>query len=145
MFVENSERSRMARCMNGPALYASIHIKIGQFKFQQPNYITLLTLLHKERSICFAMNKIELISKEKRVTVLERGSLQKALNEDEANELKDLAPSSFSVVRKAAKNTKKMNINEIISYLRSQYSTDIRRKTFRAKETRLLLKKYLKD
>ena len=35
-----------------------------------------------------------------------------------------MAPSSFSLVRKTAKNAKKMNINKIISFLNSRYSTD---------------------
>ena len=35
-----------------------------------------------------------------------------------------MAPSSFSLVCKAAKNAKKMNVDEIISYLKSRCSTD---------------------
>ena len=39
----------------------------------------------------------------------------------------DLAPSRVFLIRKAAtKNAKKMNIDEIIFYLKSQYSTDNR-------------------
>ena len=43
---------------------------------------------------------------------------------DKANQLKDLAPRSFLLIRKATKNAKKMDIDEIISYLKSQYLTN---------------------
>ena len=70
MFAKNIERSRMARCMNGQTLYASIHIKIGQLKFQQSNYAWPLTLLDKERSICFVMNKIEVSLSQKKINLI---------------------------------------------------------------------------
>ena len=70
MFAKNIERSRMKRCMNGQAPYASIRIIIGQLKFQQPNYITLLAQLDKERSICFAMNEIEVSLSQKKINFI---------------------------------------------------------------------------
>ena len=39
-------------------------------------------------------------------------------------EIKDLAPPSFLLIRKATKNAKKMDIDEVIFYLKSQYSTN---------------------
>ena len=57
---------------------------------------------------------------------------KKALDENEAKELTDLSPSKVFLIPKAAiKNAKKMNTNEIIFYLKSQYSADNRnQKTF---------------
>ena len=47
------------------------------------------------------------------------------LGENETNQLKDSAPLGLSLIRKAEKNNaKKVNINEIILYLKSQYSTN---------------------
>ena len=43
-----------------------------------------------------------------------------ALGGDKANQLKDLAP----LIRKATKNAKKTDIEEMNSYLKSQYSTN---------------------
>ena len=48
----------------------------------------------------------------------------KNLDENDANELKDLAPASLFLTRKATKNLREVNINEIIHYLKSQYSDD---------------------
>ena len=51
----------------------------------------------------------------------------KNLDKNDANKLKDLASPSLFFTRKAIKNlknVKKMNINEIIYYLKSQYSDD---------------------
>ena len=48
----------------------------------------------------------------------------KNLEENNANELKDLAPSSLFLTCKATKNVREMNINEIIHYLKSQYFED---------------------
>ena len=51
----------------------------------------------------------------------------KNLDENEANQLKDLAPLSLLLIRKAEKNNaKKADINEIILFLKSQYSTNNR-------------------
>ena len=63
----------------------------------------LLTLLPKERSICFVINKIKLNLSEEKINFLndiyqkklkywKEAALKKATDEDEANELKDLAP-----------------------------------------------------
>ena len=49
-----------------------------------------------------------------------------ALDEDKANRLKDPAPVSFLLIRKPAKNAKETNIDGILSYLKSKYSTDNR-------------------
>ena len=51
-------------------------------------------------------------------------ALKRALETNEANQLKDSAPPSFLLIRKAEKNAKKMDINEMISYLKSQHSTN---------------------
>ena len=49
------------------------------------------------------------------------------LDENEANQLKDSAPPSLLLIRKAKKNNaKKVDISEIILYLKSQYSTNNR-------------------
>ena len=51
----------------------------------------------------------------------------KNLDKNDANKLKDLAPpSSFLTCEtiKNVKNVKKMNINEVIHYLKSQYFDD---------------------
>ena len=48
------------------------------------------------------------------------------LDENEANQLKVLAPPSLLLIRKAEKNAKKVDINKIIAYLKSQYSTNNR-------------------
>ena len=54
-------------------------------------------------------------------------ALKKASTENEAKELIDLAPSTVFLIRKAAiKNAKKMNIDEMIFFLKSRYSTDNR-------------------
>ena len=50
----------------------------------------------------------------------------KDLDANEANQLKDTVPLSLSLIRKAKKNAKKANINEIIFYLKSQYTTNNR-------------------
>ena len=49
------------------------------------------------------------------------------LDENEANQLKDSAPPSLLLICKAKKNNaKKVDISEIILYLKSQYSTNNR-------------------
>ena len=49
------------------------------------------------------------------------------LDENEANQLKDSAPPSLLLIRKAKKNNaKKVDISEIILYLKSQYPTNNR-------------------
>ena len=58
--------------------------------------------------------------------MLERESLKKALNENEANELKDSAPPSFVLICKRAKNARKTDVSGINSHLKSQYSADNR-------------------
>ena len=55
-----------------------------------------------------------------------KAALKKGFNR-ERNKMMDLAPLRVFLIRKAAiKNAKKMNIHEIIIYLKSQYSTDNR-------------------
>ena len=81
------------------------------------------------------MNKIEVILSQEKVNFIndtyekelqywKEAALKKALTENEAKELTDLAPLRVLLIRKAAKNAKKMNINEIIYYLKCQYSAD---------------------
>ena len=55
---------------------------------------------------------------------MEEAALKRALNEDEANELEDSAPSSFFLIRESAKTAKEMDINGMIYYLKSKYSAD---------------------
>ena len=43
---------------------------------------------------------------------------------NDANQLKDLAPPSFLLIRKFTKNAKMTDIDEIISYLKSKYLTN---------------------
>ena len=50
----------------------------------------------------------------------------KNLDENEANQLKVLGPPSLLLIRKAEKNAKKVDINKMIAYLKSQYSTNNR-------------------
>ena len=51
----------------------------------------------------------------------------KNLDENEANQLKDSAPLSLLLISKSKKNNaKKVDINEMILYLKSQYSTNNR-------------------
>ena len=48
----------------------------------------------------------------------------KNLGENDANELKSLAPPSLFLTRKVRKNVREVNIDEIIHYLRLQYFDD---------------------
>ena len=76
--------------------------------------------------VCLSQDKID------RITSFYQAELKywkeaalKNLDENDANELKDLAPTSSFLTRKAiknVKNVKKMNIKEIIYYLKLQYS-----------------------
>ena len=86
------------------------------------------------------MNEIEVLSEEKinfindsyqkEIHYRKKVALKKASTENETKELIDLAPSRVFLIRKAAiKNAKKMNIYEIIFYLKSQYSADNRNQT----------------
>ena len=54
--------------------------------------------------------------------------MKRASDMNEANQLKDLVPLCFLLICKTEKNPKmdinKMDINKIISYLKSQYSTN---------------------
>ena len=97
----------------------------------------LLTLLHKIKSICFAMNKIEVNLSQEKINFIndthqkglqywKEAALKKDSTENEAKESTDLAPLRAFLIPKAAKNAKKMNINEIIFYLKARYSTDNR-------------------
>ena len=63
---------------------------------------------------------------------MERCGLEKTLDPNEANQLKDLAPPSFVLIRKAKKDAKKVDINKIISYRKSQYSSNNRNQTVRS-------------
>ena len=83
------------------------------------------------------MNKIEVNLSQEKIDFIndtyqkelhfwKEAALKKALTENEAKELIDLAPLRVFLIRKAAKNAKKMNINEIIFYLESRYSADNR-------------------
>ena len=63
---------------------------------------------------------------------MERCGLEKPLDPNEANQLKDLAPPSFVLIRKAEKDAKKVDINKIISYRKSQYSSNNRNQTVRS-------------
>ena len=75
-----------------------------------------------------SQEKINFISdtNQKELQYWKEATLKKALDEDEANELKDSAPPSFFLICKPEKNAKKTDINEITSHLQSQYSTDNR-------------------
>ena len=54
-------------------------------------------------------------------------ALKKALTKNETKELIDLAPSGVFLIHKAAiKNANRMNIHEIIFYLKSRFLTDNR-------------------
>ena len=50
--------------------------------------------------------------------------MKRASDMNEANQLKGLVPLCFLLICKTEKNPKKMDINKIISYLKSQYSTN---------------------
>ena len=78
--------------------------------------------------VSLAHDKISLINSvfQKELDYWKYAPLERALNLNGANELKDLAPSSLLLIRKAAKNAKKTDINETILYLKSQYSTNNR-------------------
>ena len=51
-----------------------------------------------------------------------KAALERALDQNDVNEFRDLAPPILFLVREATKNVRKMNINEIICYLKSRYS-----------------------
>ena len=93
--------------------------------------------MHKERSIGFAMNKIEVNLSEKKINLINdtyqkelkywnEAAFKKALAEDEANRLEGLAPPGFSLLRKPLKNAKETDIDGIIIYLKFKYSPNIR-------------------
>ena len=64
---------------------------------------------------------------QKELQYWEKAALKKVLDENEAKEFTDLAPSRVFLIRQdAIKNAKKMNIHEIMFYLKSQYSADNR-------------------
>ena len=48
----------------------------------------------------------------------------KNLGENDANELRDSAPPSLFLIHMVRKNTREVNIDEIIHYLKSQYFGD---------------------
>ena len=76
--------------------------------------------------VSLSQNKID------RVTSIYQADLRywkeavlKNLDENDANELKDSAPSSIFLLRKIRKNTREVNIDDdIIHYLRLQYFDD---------------------
>ena len=71
-------------------------------------------------------DKINLINGtyQKKLDYWKEAALERALDQNDTNKLKNSAPSSFFLTRKATKNTKNMNIDEIISYLKSQHLTN---------------------
>ena len=82
-----------------------------------------------EIEVNLSQGKINFINDayQKELLYWKKAALKMASTENEAKELTDLALSRVFLIRKAAvKNAKKMNINEIIFYLKSQYSTDNR-------------------
>ena len=100
-------------------------------------YTKLLTLSDKE-SIYFTMNEIEVGLSQEKINFIndtyqkelqywKEAALKKALDENEAKELTDLAPFKVFLIGKAGiKNAKWMNIYEITFYLKSHYSADNR-------------------
>ena len=78
--------------------------------------------------VSLSHDKIGFISStfQKELDYWKEAALERALDLNDANELKHSAPLSFFLACKAAKNVKKMDIDEIISYLKSQYSTNNR-------------------
>ena len=76
--------------------------------------------------VSLSLDKINLINGtcQKELYYWKDAALKMALDEHKANQLKDLGLSSFSLIRKAKKNAKKTNTDEIISYLKSQYSAN---------------------
>ena len=77
----------------------------------------------------------------------------KNLSGNEANQLRDSAPVSLLLTCKAKNNAKKVNINEIIFYLKSQYSTNnrdpvvlVQISSFEGKQEELkIISKHIKD
>ena len=86
--------------------------------------------------LIFTMNAIEVNLSQEKISFIndayqrelqywKRAALEQNLSENEAKELLDLALSRDILIRKAEiKNANKMNIYEMIFYLKSQYSTD---------------------
>ena len=69
----------------------------------------------------------------------------KNLDEKDANGLKDSTPPSLFLPRKARKNAREINIDEIIHYLRLQYSEDENQiRLIQRLEASILWKEYLK-
>ena len=89
----------------------------------------------KKKSIYFLINEIEVNLTQEKINFINYSyqkvllywkevAVKKASTENETKKLTDLALSTFFLIRKAAiKNAKKMNIDEIFFYLKSQYST----------------------
>ena len=77
----------------------------------------------KTIEVSLSQDKISLINRiyQKELNYWKEVALTNALDEYEANQLKDSEPLSFILVRKATKNGKKTVIDEIILYLKSQY------------------------
>ena len=66
-----------------------------------------------------------MIAIRKSYSIRKKVVLKKTSTKNEAKELTDLTPSTVFLIRKAAmKSAKKMNIDEIIFYSKSRYSTD---------------------
>ena len=95
-----------------------------------------ITLLHKDKSIYFTMNEIEVNLSQEKINFIndpyqkelqywKETSLKKASTENEAKELTGLAPLR-DLLKPAIKDAKKMNIHEKNFYLKSRYSTDNR-------------------
>ena len=81
-----------------------------------------------EIEVNLSQEKVKFINNtyQKELKYWKETALKKASTENEAKELTDLIPLRVLLVRKIAKNAKKMNINEIIFYLKSEYSADNR-------------------
>ena len=86
-------------------------------------------LFYDERNQNLSQEKINFINNtyQKELQYWKKVALKKALTKNETKELIDLAPSGVFLIHKAAiKNATRMNIHEIIFYLKSRFPTDNR-------------------
>ena len=82
----------------------------------------------KRIEVSLSQDKIDLINNIYQKELEYWKEVENALDEDKINQLKDAAPSSFFLTCKATKNER--GIDEIISYLKSQYSDGENQITF---------------
>ena len=95
--------------------------------FLSKNSILLLCFVMNAIKVDLSLEKISFINYayQKEIQYWKKAALEKDLTKNEAKEVMDLAPLRVFLIHQAAiKNAKRINIDEIISYLKSKYSAD---------------------